>query len=98
MVREGVNETMTSTTDTRDRWEELQAIVERELPEENWMLHQLDVGGELGDGPDVHEAQAQAILERMYPDGAADQVLGLGDDDEAAVRDAIERAREMPST
>ena len=89
---------MTNATGNRDRWEELQAIVERELPEENWMLHQLDVGGELGDGPDVSDAQAQAILERMYPDGAADQVLGLGDDDEAAVRDAIEHARQMPPT
>ncbi len=89
---------MTDSTSPKDRWEELQALVERELPEETWMLHQLDVGGELGDGPDVSDAQAQVILEREYPDGAADQVLGLGDDDEAAVRDAIARAREMPST
>ncbi|MGI8486592.1 MAG: hypothetical protein ACR2OU_20335 [Thermomicrobiales bacterium] len=89
---------MTDATGVKDRWEALQAIVERELPEENWMLGQLDVGGELGDGPDVRDAQAQAILSRTYPDGAADQVLGLGDDDEAAVRDAIERAREMPPT
>jgi len=89
---------MDETTTHAERWNELQAIIEEAFPEENWMLHQLDVGGDLGDGPDVRDAQAQAILQRTYPDGAADQVLGLGDSDEAAVRDAIARAREVPPT
>jgi len=89
---------MDDSTSNADRWNELQAIIDEEIPDENWMLHQLDVGGNLGDGPDVRDAQAQAILQRTYPDGAADQVLGLGDSDEDAVRDALARAREAPPT
>lgn len=77
-----------------EQWARLQSLIEEALPEDNWMLRQLETGVDAVEGGEV----VQAMLERQHPDLSADQVMARGATAEDAVREAIELARRVPLT
>ena len=77
-----------------EQWTRLQSQVEDALPEENWMLRQLETGVDAVEGGEV----VQVMLERQHPDLNADQVIARGATAEDAVREAIALAQRAPLT
>ncbi len=74
------------------RWKTLQARIDHDIPDEKWILRQLDAGVR----PILGQPCVQVIVEREMPDRTGDQVLGVGSTEDAAILDAIRHARQYP--
>lgn len=74
------------------RWNALQSQIDRDIPNEKWVLRQLDTNVRQMSGHPCVEA----IVERAVSDSSGDQVVGVGSTEEAAIRAAIQLARYYP--
>jgi predicted regulator of amino acid metabolism with ACT domain len=75
------------------RWQQLQAQIAQQIPDAEWKLRQLDSGVANSSG----ESFVQVVVERVMPGRSGDEVLGVGSTADAAVRDAIQVARQYPA-
>ncbi|MGC4192384.1 MAG: hypothetical protein QM589_14635 [Thermomicrobiales bacterium] len=75
------------------RWNQLQAMIASEMPEGGWTLRGLD---EMK-AATANRRFVQAVVGRDGASNWGEQVLGVGETEEAAVRDAIRTARRYPT-
>lgn len=75
------------------RWKQLQAMIAHEMPESGWTLRGLDEMKAVT----ANRRFVQAVVSRDGATHWGEQVLGVGDTEEAAVRDAIRTARRYPT-
>jgi hypothetical protein len=75
------------------RWKHLEAIIAREMPDSGWTLRSLDeMTAATANRRFVH-----VLVGREGASSWGEQVLGVGESEEAAVRDAIRTARRYPA-
>ncbi|MGI8485731.1 MAG: hypothetical protein ACR2OU_15910 [Thermomicrobiales bacterium] len=74
------------------QWNALQSQIDHDIPDEKWILRQLDTNVR----PMTGNSCVQAIVERAVSDSSGDQVVGVGSTEEAAIRAAIQLARYYP--
>ncbi|MGC4104832.1 MAG: hypothetical protein QM753_00565 [Thermomicrobiales bacterium] len=75
------------------RWKQLQAMIASEMPDGGWTLRGLDEMKAVT----ANRRFVQAVVGREGATYWGEQVLGVGDSEEAAVRDAIRTARRYPT-
>lgn len=75
------------------RWNQLDAMIAREMPDDGWTLRGLDEMKAVS----ANRRFVQAVVGRGDMASWGQQVFGIGETEEAAVEDAIRTARRYPS-